>query len=91
VVAAGVSNEELEKARNLRVAAFWRELQTINGKASALGSFEVFTGDHENLFAIPEQLAAVSPSDLQAVAATALKRSNATIGVLRPPSAGGDE
>ena len=91
VVAEGVSNEELDKARNLRVAAFWRELQTINGKASALGDFEVFTGDYENLFAIPEQLAAVSPTDLQVVAATTLRRSNATIGVLRPTSAGGDE
>jgi len=91
VVADGVSSEELDKARNLRVAAYWRQLQTINGKASALGGYEVFTGDHENLFAVPEQLAAVTPSDLQAVAAKTLQRRNATIGTLRAPLAGGEE
>ena len=91
IVADGVSSEELDKARNLRVAAFWRQLQTINGKASALGGYEIFTGDHENLFAIPEQLAAVTPADLQAVAAKTLRRRNATIGILRAPLAGSEE
>ena len=91
VAVDGISDDELEKARNLRIASFWRGLQTINGKASALGDFEVFTGDHENLFAIPEQLAAATPADLQAVATRALRRSNMTVGVLRAPVAGGDE
>ena len=45
VAADGVGEDELAKARNLRLAAFWRGLQTINGKASALGNFEVFTGE----------------------------------------------
>ncbi len=79
----GVAAEELEKARNLRLAAFWRDLQTIDGKASALGNYAVFTGDYENLFAVPENLAAATAEDLRAVAEQVFRRSNMTVGILR--------
>ena len=46
----GVSEEELAKARNIVLADFWRGLATINGKAAALGNYEVFHGDYEKLF-----------------------------------------
>ena len=81
----GVTAVELEKARNLRLASFWRGLQTISGKASALGNFEVFTGDYENLFAVPEQLAETDAAALQAVAKQVFRRGNMTLGVLRSP------
>ena len=81
----GVTAAELEKARNLRLASFWRGLQTISGKASALGNFEVFTGDYENLFAVPEQLAEADAAALQAVAKQVFRRGNMTLGVLRSP------
>ena len=38
----GVTPAELEKARNLKAAWFWRGMATINGKARALGNYEVF-------------------------------------------------
>jgi len=85
----GVTAAELTKARNLRLAAFWRGLQTIDGKASAVGNFEVFTGDYENLFAIPEKLSAISSDQLQAVAAKVFRTTNMTVGVLRAPDDGG--
>lgn len=85
VIREGVTADELTKARNLRIAAFWRALQTINGKASALGNYEVFTGDYENLFAVPEQLSTATTADLQAVAAKVFRRNNMTVGVLRAP------
>ena len=91
VVAKGVTAEELTKARNLRIASFWRSLQTINGKASALGSYEVFTGDYENLFAVPEQVGAATAADLQALAAKVFLRSNMTVGVLRAPPDEGEQ
>ena len=91
VVENGVTAAELQKARNLRIASFWRGLQTINGKASSLGSFEVFTGDYENLFMIPERLAAIEPGDLQAVAAQVFRAENMTVGTLRPPAEGAAE
>ena len=81
----GVTAAELEKARNLRLASFWRNLQTINGKASALGNFEVFTGDYENLFAVPERLSETTADELRAAAAAVFRRSNMTTGILRSP------
>jgi zinc protease len=84
-----VDAAELEKARNLHLAAFWRELQTIRGKAAALGEYEVFNGDYEALFAVPEQLAETTPEGLRSVAATLFQRDNMTVGVLRAPV--GDE
>ena len=91
IVKDGVTTAELQKARNLRIASFWRGLQTINGKASSLGSFEVFTGDHENLFAIPERLTAITPTELQAVAAKVFRTNNMTVGTLRSPTQGAAE
>jgi zinc protease len=85
VATEGVTDVELEKARNLRLASFWRSLQTINGKASALGNFEVFTGDYENLFAIPERLSETTAAELQAAAADVFRRGNMTTGILRAP------
>jgi zinc protease len=89
VAREGVTTAELTKARNLRLAAFWRGLQTIDGKASAIGNFDVFTGDYENLFAIPEDLSTITPEELQAVAAKVFRRANMTVGVLRAPVDGG--
>jgi zinc protease len=85
VATEGVTAAELTKARNLRLASFWRSLQTISGKASALGNFETFTGDYENLFAVPERLGETTADQLQAVAAEVFRRSNMTIGILRSP------
>ena len=87
----GVSAEELEKARNLRIAAFWRGLQTINGKASSLGNYEVFTGDYNNLFSVPERLSNITPAELQAVAANVFRTANMTVGTLSSPDEGADE
>ncbi|MBT8081642.1 MAG: insulinase family protein [Gammaproteobacteria bacterium] len=85
----GVDEAELEKARNLQLAAFWRELETIRGKASALGNYEVFNGDYETLFAVPEKLAETTPEALQSVAAAMFRRENMTVGILHAPA--GDE
>ncbi len=84
----GVTESELAKARNLALASFWRDLQTIRGKAHALGNFEVFTGDFANLFAVPETLTATTADELQAVARQVFRRNNMTVGVLRSPAAG---
>ena len=85
VAVDGVTDAELAKARNLRLAAFWRGLQTIDGKASSLGNFEVFTGDYENLFAIPGKLSEITTAQLQAVAAKTFRDDNMTVGILRAP------
>ena len=42
----GPTPAELTKARNQALASFWRGLETIDGKAEALGTYEVFHGDY---------------------------------------------
>ena len=87
VAADGVSDAELEKARNVVLAGFWRELATINGKAGALGEFEVFHGNYEKLFELPDAVATITGDDLRDAAAKVFRTNNMTVGVLRAPAA----
>ncbi len=86
VASEGVSDTELEKARNIALADFWRSMATINGKAAGLGEAAVFHGSYERLFDLPEEIETVSTDDLKAVAASVFRRSNATVGALYAPA-----
>ncbi len=88
IASQGVSSRELNKAKNIMLADYWRDLATINGKAAALGNYEVFTGSYENLFSHPDQINAATREQLRAVAAAVFRRSNMTVGTLRSPAAG---
>tara|TARA_B110000438_G_scaffold269280_1_gene285539 strand:+ start:230 stop:1903 length:1674 start_codon:yes stop_codon:yes gene_type:complete len=79
----GITEAELNKARNIMIADFWRRISTINGKASALGNAEVFHGDYQHAFSLPNDLSAVSAKQIQAVAAAVFDRNKMTVGVLR--------
>ena len=87
----GVDSAELEKARNIMLANFWRQMATINGKARSLGEAAVFRGSYERLFDLPAEIEAVTAEDLRAVAARVLRRNNATIGTLRAPATEDEE
>ena len=80
----GVSAGELAKARNLKASAFWRGMATINGKARALGTYEVFNGDYRKLFDAPARYDAVSAAGVQALAKRILRIQNRTTGLLTP-------
>ncbi|MGE4366015.1 M16 family metallopeptidase [Thermomonas sp.] len=83
----GVTAAELEKARNLKLAQFWRQMATINGKSQLLGEAEVFQGDYRKAFDAPAAYAAVTPAQVQALAAKILRRQNRTTGLLQPVAA----
>lgn len=83
IVQNGVTDAELVKARNIMIADYWRELATINGKAAALGNAEVFLGNYELAFALPDDLAAVTAADVQQAAAQVFRHNNMTVGILR--------
>lgn len=85
VIDDGVTEAELQKARKLTLAAYWRGLATIDGKADALGRHEVFLGDYESLFAQPAQMESITVDDLQA-AASIFHAGNMTVGVLQSPA-----
>jgi zinc protease len=86
VVANGVSDAELAKARNIVLAEFWRDMSTINGKASQLGNFEVYLGSYEKAFEMPDAAAAITNEDIRAAAASVFRDGNATVGILQGDS-----
>jgi len=83
----GVTPAELDKARNIQLAAFWRKLATIDGKADLLGTYQVFHGDYRKLFEVPAAFQAVTAEDIRAMAAEILRVENSTVGTLVPISA----
>lgn len=85
VASDGVTDAELAKARNILLADFWRGLATIGDKAATLGHYEVFLGDYEKLFDLPDALAAVTGDQLREVATKVFRANNMTVGVLRAP------
>ena len=53
----------------------------------ALGSREIFLGDHRLLFDEPARLAAVTLDQANRAAASVLRRINRTVGLIRPSAA----
>lgn len=90
VVADGITEDELRKAKNIVIANFWREMSTIEGKASQLGKYEVFHGGYEELFSMPQNLEAITIDDLKTVAAGIFREANMTVGTLVAPPAAED-
>ncbi|MCL1042572.1 M16 family metallopeptidase [Shewanella marisflavi] len=78
----GVTQDELEKVKNIKLMNFYRTMETINGKANTLGTYELYFGSFEKLFNAPEAYSKVTPEDIQRVAQTYLRRANRTVGVL---------
>jgi zinc protease len=75
---------EITKARNQALVGFWHGLETISGKAQALGEYEVFHGDYRKLFAAPAEYESITAEDVKTAAAKVLRGENRTVGVLEP-------
>ena len=86
VIDDGVTDAELQKAKNIFLASFWRNLKTINGKGMALGTYEVFHGDYRKLFEAPGAHEKVTREQVQTLAAKVLRDTNRTVGILRAPA-----
>lgn len=87
VVAEGITEAELRRAKNLEAASFWAGIATIDGKARRLGEFEVMQGDWQKLFATPAAYEAVTRAQVQAIAREVLQSRRRTVGVLVPAAA----
>jgi len=86
-----VTDEELQKAKNILLANFYRSLKTISGKANTLGTYEVFFGDYHKLFTAADDYNKVTKEDLQRVAQKYFTEKNRTVATLipeRPAQAG---
>ncbi|MEZ9368992.1 M16 family metallopeptidase [Shewanella sp. 10N.286.51.B2] len=78
----GVSEQELEKVKNIKLMDFYRTMQTINGRANTLGRYELYFGSYDKLFSAPAAYNKVTVADIQRVAQTYLRKANRTVGVL---------
>ena len=83
---AAISDTELEKAKNIRLVEFYRQMRTINGRANTIGTYEVFFGDYNKLFDAAKNYSAVTKADVQRVAKTYFGANSRTVATLIPQS-----
>jgi zinc protease len=84
VKSALISDRELEKAKNNRIAEFYRQVRTISGRANTIGTYEVFLGDYNKLFDAAKNYSAVTKEDVQRVAKKYFGPNNRTVATLLP-------
>ncbi|MBD2137402.1 insulinase family protein [Anabaena sp. FACHB-1237] len=77
-----VSLQELERVKTQAKVAVLKALDSNMGMAEQLVEYEVKTGSWRNLFKELEQIAAVTPQDVQRVAQATFRPENRTVGKL---------
>jgi predicted Zn-dependent peptidase len=82
IIEDGVTKEELQKVKNQKLMEFYYTMETINGKANTIGTYELFFGNYKKLFSAPQDFAKVTADDIQRVAAKYFTRKNRTVGTL---------
>ena len=87
VKADAVTDEELEKAKNILLSGFYRDIKTISGRSNAIGTYEVFFGDYKKLFTAADDFAKVTRADVQRVATQYFTPENRTVATLVPEAA----
>jgi zinc protease len=87
VKAESVTDEELEKAKNILLSGFYRNIKTISGRSNAIGTYEVFFGDYRKLFTAADDFAKVTKADVQRVAKQYFGDRNRTVATLVPDAA----
>ncbi|HEV8384933.1 MAG TPA: hypothetical protein VGQ11_08685, partial [Candidatus Acidoferrales bacterium] len=80
----GITDQELEKAKNIRTAEFFRQMKTISGKSNVIGTYEVFLGDYHTLFNAAADYAKVTKEDVQRMAQQYFNENNRTVATLVP-------
>jgi predicted Zn-dependent peptidase len=83
IIKDGVTEKELQKVKNRKLTDFYRAMETINGKANTIGTYEVYFGGFEKLFNAPAEYRKVTGEDVKRVAAAYLEKSNRTVGILK--------
>lgn len=86
----GPAAEELQKAKNQAVASYYRSLQSIAGRAQAIGTQEVIFGDWHRMATVEQQINAVTAADLQRVMKQYLQPTNRTVAILVPTAGATD-
>ena len=82
----GLEPRELEKAKNNLAAHLLRELATNNGRAHALGTYELMLGDWRQGLALPTQYETITSEQVRAAAAKYLAPERRSVVTLVPLS-----
>ncbi len=84
LAAEGPGEKELQKAKNQAIAGYYRRLRSINGRASAIGNYEVLFGDYHKLSGVEQEYQKVTSADIQRVMKKYLVKTNRTVAILVP-------
>ena len=82
--AEAITDRELEKAKNILLAGFYRQMKTIDGRANTLGTYEIFFGDYNKLFGAAAEFSKVTRDDVRRVAQRYFGDKNRTVATLVP-------
>jgi predicted Zn-dependent peptidase len=63
----GVTEAELEKAKNILEADYVRSMQTVNGKAGKIGRYEILFGDYNEILNVLDRYREVTSDDVKKV------------------------
>lgn len=88
LAARPVGAAELGKAAARLETAFWQQLGSSQGRAEALGEFEIAAGDFRRLFARGAEYAQVTAADVQRVAADYFATGARSVVIARPSGGG---
>jgi len=80
----GVSEIEVGKAKNILLAQFYRQMKTDNGRANAIGTYQVFFGDYQKLYEAACEYERVSAGDVRRIARVYFEEKNRTVATLIP-------
>jgi zinc protease len=85
----GITEAEFQKSLNMIRSQYYFGLQSINGKAGALGQAEILYGSYEKAFSRMEDYGAVKRDRVVEAARKVFQENNKTVGTLVP--AGGEK
>jgi predicted Zn-dependent peptidase len=84
IASNGITPAELAKAKNQVEANFYRSMQTVNGKARKIGTYEIYFGDFNEILKVQDRYQAVAADDVKRVAGQYFSPKNRTVVTLVP-------
>lgn len=90
MAASPPSRAEVEKAKAIAETDFWTSLVDVDGKAEALGHYEVSLGDFRKVNVLADRLAQVTAEDVARVVREYLRPERRTIVIAEPEDGEGD-
>ena len=80
----GITAAELARAKKGIEANFYRSMQTVNGKARKIGTYEIYFGDYSEILKVQDRYRAVTPDDVKRVAGQYFQQKNRSVVTLVP-------